>query len=92
VWSKPIHPIGSWAVAVWNRATSGGPLLISVTMTDLQLSLATEDEYHVTSVLPKKYLGIFNSNESISFRVNPNGVYLFKAIIADFIADQCQFE
>ena len=86
VWAKPIVPIGSWAVAILNRARTGGPRGFSVTMAGLKLANVSVDVikyYTVLDILSKRSLGSRSSIQPISVLVNPSGVCLLRIVPAD---------
>ena len=77
MWTKPVLPDGSLAVAFLYVMQSGGP--IKVTFNLNQLNLTSPSGYQITEVFEGKDLGNFHSSQNFSCYVNPTGVYVIKA-------------
>ena len=77
MWTKPVLPNGSLAVAFLCTKQDGGP--IKVTFNLNQLNLTSPSGYHITEVFEGKDLGNFHSSQNFSCYVNPTGVYVIKA-------------
>jgi hypothetical protein len=81
VWTRPITPVGSYAIAFLNYAKSGGPKLIAFTLGGIP-NISRMVSYNVYEVFDNRFIGFFKPTETIRFYVNPSGIYLIKAVPA----------
>ena len=80
-WTKPILPIGSYAIVFLNAGTGGYPSKVTFTLVDLDIGHGTTSTYTIVEVFEQTKMGSFKSNVSVSCFVNPTGVYLMTATI-----------
>ena len=79
VWTRPIVPVGSFAVAIIYTKQSGYPIHVSVKLKDIGLISATG--YNVTELFDGKQLGYYSQNSNFTTYVNPSGIYMVKVEI-----------
>ena len=77
VWTRPLSPVGSMAVAFLNTGFGGGPASVSVKLTDLGMTHAKG--YSLMEVFDGKSLGKMLPNATFSCHVNPTGVTFVRA-------------
>ena len=77
VWTKPILPFGSYALALVNMGNAT-PTKISVILSDF--GLPGISGYNVTEVFDGTYLGLFKLSSKLEVYVNPTGVFFAQAI------------
>lgn len=80
VWSKPILPVCSFAVAFLQLSNHGNPTLVSVFGRDI--GLTNPDGYDVTDGFTGESLTPAHPDVTLKIIVNPNGVVLFKAVLS----------
>ena len=82
VWLKPLMGSkfmkGSIAIAVLNNLNYGTPLLFSATLKELTLSEPLG--YHITEAFQGDVMGKFALTDTLSFHVNPTGIYIVTAV------------
>ena len=78
VWTRPILPKGSLAVAIVNGNNKGTPRTAVVQMKELGLSHTAG--YNVTETFDGIDLGLLRPHDSIAVEANPSGIYLFTAV------------
>ncbi|CAG2220899.1 NAGA [Mytilus edulis] len=76
VWTKPILPKGSKAVAVVYTVQGGNFIRVKYPLEFYGLDAG---DYHLTEVFEGHDLGQHNKSSIISFTVNPTGIYMFTA-------------
>lgn len=76
VWTKPILPKGSKAIAVVYTVQGGNFIRVKYPLEFYGLDAG---EYHLTEVFEGHDLGQHNKSSIISFTVNPTGIYMFTA-------------
>ena len=76
IWTRPVVPKGSYAIAVLNTVESGSPVKVTFTLADIGIPQGT---YDITEVFEDKDIGQFRSSDQFSCRVDPTGVFLMKA-------------
>ena len=77
VWTRPLNPTGSVAVAFLNMGDGGGPSKVSVKLTDIGLTHA--QGYSLVEVFDNKSLGKMLPNSTFTCAVNPTGVVFVRA-------------
>ncbi|WAQ98162.1 AGAL-like protein [Mya arenaria] len=76
VWSRPISPVGSFAIAFLQLANHGDPTPVSVTGRDIGL---TASGYMFMDGFNNQPMGTYGPDSPVKVVVNPNGVVLFRA-------------
>ncbi|XP_064608971.1 alpha-N-acetylgalactosaminidase-like [Liolophura sinensis] len=77
IWTRPISPKGTFAVAFLNPSEGGMPSTLSVVVDDL--GLTNGSGYNVTETFDGVSMGTVKPGQNITISVNPEGVYLFTA-------------
>ncbi|XP_064606883.1 alpha-N-acetylgalactosaminidase-like [Liolophura sinensis] len=77
VWTRPISPEGTVAVALLNVVGKGMPT--RVTVSAKQMGLSNTNGYNLTEVFDGQPIGTLTPQESYTVKVNPSGVYFFTA-------------
>jgi len=93
VWARRVEPTAgsgestqySYAVAVWNKRTDGTPYAWSQPLSAYGLNNA--EGYFVKDLFTNKDYGLFKPSDVVSFKVNPSGVVMLKATIANPAAE-----
>lgn len=80
VWSKPILPAGSFAIAFLQLSNHGDPTLVSVFGRDIGLS--NQGGYNVIDGFTGDSVMSAGPDVKLKIVVNPNGVVLFKAVVS----------
>ncbi|XP_041357994.1 uncharacterized protein LOC121374921 [Gigantopelta aegis] len=78
VWTKPILPKGSLAVAVVNGNNKGVPRKAVIQLKEL--GLTNPSGYNVTETFDGTALGLFRPLDKLTVEANPSGIYLFTAV------------
>lgn len=78
VWTRPVVPVGSFAIAAIYFVLHGSP--VHVTMSLFQLGLNSTRGYNITEVFDGSYVGAFKPHQNITLVVDPSGIYLLKAV------------
>lgn len=76
VWTKPILPKGSLAVAVLYTVQGGNYIRVKYPLSAFGLS---QGSYDLQEVFDGDNLGRYNATSVISFNVNPTGIFMFTA-------------
>lgn len=78
IWSRPISPTGSFAVAFLNFGiNTGGPSQVTTSLGKLEMP--SPSGYNVTEGFTGQYLGMYKPESKLTVFVNPTGVYLIVA-------------
>jgi len=76
IWTRPVTPGGSFAVAFLNTQESGYPQKLHITLADIHIK---ENVYYdVIEVFENTFLGYYKPDTPLSISVNPTGVYLIR--------------
>lgn len=78
MWTRPIVPVGSFAIAAIYFVLHGYP--VHVTMPLFQIGLNSTRGYNITEVFDGSYVGAFKPHQNMTFVVDPSGIYLLKAV------------
>ena len=76
IWTKPILPKGSMAIAVLYTEQGGNYIRVKYPLSRFGLSQGT---YNLQEVFDGYSLGQHNLTSVISFNVNPTGIFMFTA-------------
>lgn len=79
IWSKPVLPKGSFAIAFLNLHSGGGPRKVTVPCT--KLGLTNSGGYNVTETFDGQSLGVYKPQDDFTGWVNPSGVLLITAVL-----------
>lgn len=79
VWSKPIIPKGSFAIAFLQLDNHGDPTPVSAVAKDI--GLTSQGGYGVTNGFTGESVMTVAPDTLLKILVNPNGVVLFKATV-----------
>lgn len=77
-WSRPILPQGSFAFAVVNYSSGGGPALINISLSSFAIAFSTG--YNVTEAFDGITLGVLKPKSEFKISVNPSGVFMAVAV------------
>ncbi|ELU11490.1 hypothetical protein CAPTEDRAFT_171260 [Capitella teleta] len=78
IWTRPVQPVGSYAIAFLYTQESGSPIKASANLTS-DLGLTDSRGYLFTEVFENDVIGKFRSTDIFTCFVNPTGVVLVKA-------------
>ena len=76
VWTRPVLPTGSVAIAVLNKGHSGNSVKVDF---PLKMYGLESTVYDLTEVFDGQSLGRYNISSVVTFYVNPTGIYMFLA-------------
>lgn len=79
IWTRPIVPNGSFAVAAIYFVMHGHPVHVAIPLREIGLNAT--GGYNITEVFDGKYVGAFKPNQNFTFVVDPSGIYLLKALL-----------
>jgi hypothetical protein len=79
VWTRPLSPPGSFAVAAIYLKMEGYPIQVSIPLSSL--SMTAVHGYNVTEVFDGTPVGHILPTQNFTFTVNPSGIYLLRADI-----------
>jgi hypothetical protein len=79
LWTRPITPPGSYAVAALYLKLGGYPLHVSFPLA--ALGLTAPRGYNLTEVFDGVNLGHYLPAQNFTYVVNPSGIYLLKALV-----------
>ena len=79
MWTRPVLPRGSFAVAFLYTEGFGYPIKVSVTFREL--GLTNTNGYHVVEAFDGVDLKTYKPDDRFICRVNPTGVYLIRATV-----------
>lgn len=74
VWTRPILPRGSYAIATIFTKTIGYPIKISTKLSDI--GLRSSRGYNITEVFDDIFQGEFKLNQNYTRRINPTDIDL----------------
>ncbi|KAH3781719.1 alpha-N-acetylgalactosaminidase-like [Dreissena polymorpha] len=78
VWSRPVLPKGSYAIAFLQLINPGNPTLVSVQAREI--GLTATGGYSFTDSFTGQPAGTYGPDDMLKLLINPNGVVLFTAI------------
>lgn len=78
VWTRPILPQGSIAIAVLNTGDGGSQTKVSIRCSDL--GMTSPGGYNVTEVFTGMPFGLFKPQDSLNVSVVPSGVFFGSAM------------
>jgi len=79
VWTRPITPPGSYAIAAVYSKQQGYPIHVTLPLSAVQLN-ATQG-YNVTEVFDNIPVGFLKPNQNLTYIVNPSGICLLRATL-----------
>ena len=79
VWTKPVTPEGSFAIATIYMKQQGFPIKSSARLRDI--GLTSVRGYKITEVFDGHHLGLFKPNQNLTCVVNPSGIVLVRATV-----------
>lgn len=76
MWTRPVVPRGSFALAVLNKYNDAYPVITKLTLKYIGLTHPTG--YNVTEVFDGKPLGVFKPKDILESTTNPTGIQLYR--------------
>nr|KAG5711605.1 hypothetical protein BaRGS_016787 [Batillaria attramentaria] len=77
-WQRQIAPVGSYAIALVNYGSGGGPARLEVSLSNFAIN--GSGSYNVTEAFDGTSIGVLKPNDKFDVRVNPSGVFLAIAV------------
>ncbi|XP_071111574.1 alpha-galactosidase A-like isoform X2 [Haliotis cracherodii] len=78
VWTKALAFPRSYAVAFFNPDLGGTPTLVTLTLSQIQLT--NQNGYNITDVFDDINIGTYNLTDKFSISINPEGIVLLKIV------------
>ena len=79
IWTRPITPTGSYAVAAVYSKQQGYPIRVSMPLSAINLN--APQGYNITEVFDDIAVGYLKPNQNLTYTVNPSGIYLLRATV-----------
>lgn len=79
IWTRPITPTGSYAIAATYSKQQGYP--IHVTLPLSAINLTAPQGYNITEVFDNTAVGYLKPNQNLTYVVNPSGINLLRATV-----------
>jgi len=79
IWTRPIVPVGSYAIAALYSKQQGYPMHVTLPLSAINLT-ATHG-YNITEVFDDTAVGYLKPSQNLTYKVNPSGIYLLRATL-----------
>jgi len=79
IWTRPITPTGSYAVAAVYSQQKGHPIHVSLPLS--AINLKSPQGYNITEVFDDIAVGYLKPTQNLTYIVNPSGIYLLRATV-----------
>jgi hypothetical protein len=79
IWTRPISPVGSFAIAAVYFKQQGNPLHVSLQLSAISLTAARG--YNITEVFDGLPIGTFLPSQNFTYAVNPSGIVFLRAVV-----------